>query len=134
MIHVQCPKCEDYISVQESAGGEKLRCPNCGNIVRAPESREVSGRASKSSGAGLALGFVVLGWMIGLGAVQASAYGKGMFAAGIAGLTGSVGLLGAVLHLLSTKGHVGSDGRSTAWAAVVLFVFLAIMLAMIAGK
>ena len=41
MIHFKCPKCGDFISVQDSCAGQTATCPGCGNISVAPPAEEV---------------------------------------------------------------------------------------------
>jgi hypothetical protein len=42
MIHVQCPKCGDYLSVPDSRVGEVEECPNCRNVTVIPEPQSPS--------------------------------------------------------------------------------------------
>jgi len=36
MIHFKCPKCGDFISVEDSCAGQSTTCPGCGNVSVVP--------------------------------------------------------------------------------------------------
>ena len=40
MIHFKCPKCGDFISVQDSCAGQTSTCPGCGNVSVVPAAQQ----------------------------------------------------------------------------------------------
>ena len=95
MIHFDCPRCGDRLSVPESLSGDMQRCPKCGDLVVVPAPGQEDGgnlwdkarvwcrrrpHLAAGIGAGGFLVFVLVLWACFSGGSEDGSVAKGFFA------------------------------------------------------